>query len=672
MRTYGPRLGRIWEGVGPMEEAAQRLLKKLKAEENQGLGRLKIFFGYAAGVGKTYAMLEAAHAAMDAGVDVVAGYIEPHQRPATQALMQGLEALPFLQVPYHGVTLREFDLDAALARHPQLCLVDELAHSNAEGCRHKKRYQDIEELLAAGISVYTTVNVQHLESLNDIVQSITGIAVRERVPDFVFDTAGQVELVDVEPEVLLERLQAGRIYRQDAAQRAMQNFFTKDKLIALRELALRRTADRVSAIVEREKDEDAGYYTDEHILVCLSSAPTNAKVIRSAARLAAAFHARFTALFVETPGTRELKGEHRDKLRENLRLAETLGARVATVYGTDVPQQIAEYAKVSGVSKIVLGRTGHGGTKTDRIFRRQALVEKLCALAPNLDVYVIPDHENQSSAAGPRRKLFTPKVTRTDAAATLGILAVATVLSELLRGFSESNTVAVYMLATFLISTLTGSHVCGIFAAVASVALFNFLFTPPLYTFEFSDPGALVTFLTLLVTGVVTATLASRVRSAASLSAMNAHRTEVLLETSQKLQQCASREESLDRMGEQLVQLLDRAVSLYAVEGNDLGEARCYGPQAGIERLQAKGERAVAQWVYRNNKHAGRGTSTLPAAKGLYLAVRTGGQVFAVAGIAMEAPDDLPAYERSLLLAMLAEFALALERRGLDEGTPRG
>ena len=261
-------------------------------------GKLKIFFGYAAGVGKTYTMLQAAHQAKERGIDVVAGYIEPHARPQTAALLDGLEQLPVKQVAYEGMTLREFDIDAALKRNPQLILVDELAHTNAAGSRHRKRYQDIEELLRAGISVYTTVNVQHLESLNDVVASITGIAVAERLPDRIFDRADQVEVVDIEPADLLERLKEGKFYRPNQAARAMDHFFTLKNLAALREIALRRTADRLNRAADTGVGTKAK--SSEHILVCLSGAPSNANVIRTAARMAEAFRSSFTALFVET------------------------------------------------------------------------------------------------------------------------------------------------------------------------------------------------------------------------------------------------------------------------------------------------------------------------------------------------------------------------------------
>ena len=302
-----------------------QLLKAIRNDtESKKRGKLKIFFGYAAGVGKTYAMLQAAHQAKANGTEVVAGYIEPHSRPQTTALLDGIEQLPVKRVLYGEMWLREFDIDSALKRKPQLILVDELAHTNAEGSRHAKRYQDVQELLNAGIDVYTTVNVQHIESLNDTVASITGILVRERIPDSVFDQADQVELVDLEPTELLERMASGNIYQEDQAARATLNFFTVENLTALREVALRRCADRVNLLTESARIQSRGdYHTDEHILVCLSSSPSNAKIIRTAARMARAFRGNFTALFVETGATTEMSEDDKKRLRDNIRLAST-------------------------------------------------------------------------------------------------------------------------------------------------------------------------------------------------------------------------------------------------------------------------------------------------------------------------------------------------------------
>lgn len=365
------------------------LKQNFPRESDKGRGRLKIFFGYAAGVGKTYAMLEAARQEKAAGRDVVAGYIEPHDRPDTMELLAGMELLTPMAVTYKGIILKEFDLDAALMRRPDLILVDELAHTNAQGCRHKKRYQDVIELLDAGINVYTTVNVQHLESLHDIVASITHVRVYERIPDDIFDDAGQVELVDIAPEELRQRLEDGKIYHKDQADKASVRFFTVENLSALREIALRRTADRVNREVVRERDA-AGkdYYTGEHVLVCLSPSPTNARVIRTAARMAGAFHADFTAVLVETA---DMKREHAKisrSMEANINLAKQFRANVITLYGDDIVQQIAGYARRNGISKIVIGRTVR---KRSFLHLKSTIIDRLIKAVPNMDVYVIPD-----------------------------------------------------------------------------------------------------------------------------------------------------------------------------------------------------------------------------------------------------------------------------------------
>ncbi|NCB62866.1 MAG: sensor histidine kinase KdpD [Clostridia bacterium] len=640
-----------------------RLLRELREESPRG--KLKLFFGYAAGVGKTYAMLEAAHAAKDAGVDVTAGYIEPHTRPETMALLEGLEQLPPLKVAYRNITLNEFDLDAALKRRPQLILVDELAHTNAEGCRHKKRCQDIEELLTAGIDVYTTVNVQHIESLNDLVASITGVVVRERLPDSVFDGADQVELVDIEPADLIARLQKGKVYREGQAARALDNFFVPENLAALREIALRRTADRVNRGKEKKSGADGGqYFTGEHILVCLSSSPSNAKVIRAGGRMAEAFHGRFTALFVETPNTTELTEENRGRLRENLRLAEQMGAKIATVYGEDVPEQIAQYAEVSGVSKIILGRSNN---KKSMLRRGKSLVEKLTAEAPNLDIYIIPD--NLPPYKKPVAMPWPAPFSATDAAKAAGILALCTLVGYLFVwwGFSDTNIITTYILGVLLISLWTSGRIYSGVASILSVLLFNFCFTSPFYTLQFDNKSYFVTFVVTFLAGILTSSLAIRIKRQARLEAMKSHRTEVLLETSQKLQRSQSGEEICSAAAEQIVRLLDRSVTVYRAENGAL-DAPVFFPrgegETGAPYLAAD-EGAVAQWAYKNHKHAGATTDTLPGAKCLYMAVRNNSEVFAVVGIAMDG-DSLEAYEKNLLVALLGEFALALEMEALD------
>jgi two-component system sensor histidine kinase KdpD len=631
-------------------------------------GKLRIYFGYAAGVGKTCAMLHDAHEAKKDNIDVVVGYVEPHVRPETMALLEGLEALPLLEISYKGIALKEFDLDRAIQRRPELILVDELAHSNAEGCRHKKRYQDVEELLRAGIDVYTTINVQHIESLNDIVASITGVSVRERIPDNVFDSADQVELVDIEPDDLIDRLNKGKIYREKQAQQALANFFTKEKLIALREIALRRTADQINRVAVQgcEPSKNNSPFTNEHILVCLSSAPSNTKVIRTAARMADAFHGTFTALFVETPETKELEDKNRSALRENLRLAEQLGAQIATIYGEDIPGQIAEYAKASRVSKIVLGRS----SRIRRWFIKSNFVDRLTALAPTIDIYIIPDMQPSSHINFKFKRPSHPSLG--DTAKSIALLLICTLIGFLFTywNFSIANIIIVYILGVQLNAIVTRGRIYTVVSSILSVLIFNYFFTEPRFSFQATDPGYPVTFMVMLAAALITSTLTKRVKEQARQSAQKAYRTEVLLETSRKLQQAKDQSDILNETAQQLVKLLDRTVIFYSAQQDTLSEPlvlqkkeSSVDPQAylGVE------ERAVAEWVYKNNKRAGNTTNTLSAAKCLYLAVRGGNAVLAVAGIVMDKEAPLEAFEKSLTIAMLGECALALEKERLNE-----
>ena len=628
-------------------------------------GRLKIFFGYAAGVGKTYAMLEAAHQAQKRGVDVVVGYIERHTRPDTLALLEGLEQLPEKIIEYKGITLKELDLDAALRRHPGILLVDELAHSNAEGCRHSKRYQDVEELLRAGINVYTTVNVQHLESLNDLVSSITHIAVNERIPDSVFDSADQVELVDIEPDDLILRMQSGKVYQKQQASRALDHFFTKDNLVALREIALRRTADQLSKKAQ-EAENEVTAKAGEHILTCLSSAPSNAKVIRTAARMAEAFHSSFTALFVETPETKELKGENLKRLRNNMRLAEQLGARIATVYGDDPAEQIAEYAKVSGITKIVLGRANH---RTSIFMKSKTLADRLTSRIENLDVYIIPDIQPLYRK---RRKLlhrseqgfswqdFGKSVLLTVAATGIGSLFYK-------LGLREANIIIVYLLGVLLTAVWTNGYFYGILVSLLSVFSFNFFFTVPRFSLTSIDPNYPVTFLVMLLASCLSCSLATRVKRQGRQSAQRAYYMELLMNNNQKMQQGQSEQEIIQIAAQQLQSLLDRPV-LYALLEKDQKLRFHVVPTAEAKQMMGgltAEEMGVAEWVAKNDKHAGATTNTLSHAQNLYLSVRGNQDVVAVVGIPAKFYPPLEAFEKNLMIAILDECGLILERRKL-------
>lgn len=643
-------------------QSPEQILKQIEKEEQSlNRGHLKIFFGYAAGVGKTYAMLKAAHSAKRRGVDVVAGYIEPHARPQTSALVNGLECLPNLVSEYNGITLSEFNLDAALARHPQLILVDELAHTNAPVCRHTKRYQDIEELLNAGIDVYTTVNVQHIESLNDTVASITGIMVHERIPDSVFDNAGQVELVDIEPQELIERLQAGKVYNPTQAERATENFFTVENLTALREIALRRCADRVNLLTEAVRIKShSDYHTDEHILVCLSSSPSNPKIIRTAARMANAFKGAFTALFVETPDYQVMSEEDVKRLRSNMRLAEQLGAKIETVYGEDVPFQIAEFARLSGVSKIVIGRSA--ATRRS-IFSKPTLTEKLIASTPNLDVHIIPDTEGKSVAYRVKkaRKKNEIVFSVSDLLKSVAILILSSCIGMLFRylGFAEANIITVYVLGVLVTSVVTRHRIYSLISSIVSVLVFNFFFTEPHFTLQAYDQGYPVTFLIIFLAALLTSSLAVKLKNHAKQAA---YRTKVLFDTNQLLQQAKGKNEIVSATANQLIKLLGKDIVFYLSENETLSEPHIFTVSGDKtdEEITGINEKAVAEWVLKNNKHAGATTETLSSAKCLCLAVRVNSRVYGVVGIYI-GNEPLDSFEKSILLSILGECALSLE-----------
>lgn len=641
-----------------------KLLKEIQVEEeSQTKGHLKIFFGYAAGVGKTYAMLKAAHIAKNQGIDVVAGYIEPHARPKTAALLNGLELLSTKEVEYNGIILHEFDIDAALKRKPQLILVDELAHTNAQGSRHTKRYQDIKELLNAGIDVYTTVNVQHIESLCDVVASITEVFVRERIPDSLFDNADQVELVDIEPQELIDRLNAGNVYKETQAKQAVENFFTIENLTALREIALRRCADRVNILTENARLKSHGdYHTDEHILVCLSSSPSNAKIIRTAARMATAFKGNFTALFVETPDFSVMSEENVKRLRSNMRLAEQLGAKIETVYGEDVPFQIAEFARLSGVSKIVIGRSS--GVKR-HLFSKPTLTEKLIASAPNLDIHIIPDTVSNEAIYRLRKAKKRNHIifSAADILKCIAILLVSSLIGTIFEnlGFAEANIITVFVLGVLVTSVVTKHQIYSLISSIVSVLVFNFLFTEPKFTLQAYDQGYPVTFLIMFLAAFLTGSLAIRLKNQAKQAARAAYRTKVLFDTNQLLQQSKDRNEIISVTSNQLIKLLGKDIVFYLVDKEKLEEPHIFSAtNENLEVCTSDNEKAVAGWVFKNNKRAGATTETLSSAKCLYLAVRVNNVVYGIVGIVMgEKPLD--SFENSILLSILGECALSLE-----------
>lgn len=658
------------------EELLRRIHAEEEAKEKEKKGKLCIFLGYAAGVGKTCAMLDAAHELLKEGVDLVSGYIEPHARPETSKREEGLEKVPPLLVPYKGIDLRELDLDAVLRRKPQLVLVDELAHTNAAGMRHRKRYEDIEEILDAGIDVYTTVNIQHLESLNDIVESITGIHVRERVPDKIFDSADQVKLVDIEPDILIERLKEGKIYKAVQAERALQNFFAKDKLIALREIALRRMADKVNRLailehIQNESGENGEYYQGEHIMTCISAAPSCKKVIRSASRMAYAFHAKFTALYVETTALQNAEPAVKKARDENIHLAEALGAKVVTVFGDDIAFQIAEYARVSSVTKLVLGRTNH------RILlgqKKGTLTDQISEYMPELDIFIIPDMGNTGKK---RYFLHTPK-RYVSAKATESLymdllketsaLCMATGVGFLFRklGFVDADIIMGYFFSILILSLYTTRRYIAVSAAVLSVFLFDWFFVHPYYSLTFYSGEYSVTFGIMLLFSIIISTVLSTGRRQARESAKIMYRTELLLENSRKMRRVENVKDLLMELSEKVLKLMNLSVVFY-VRKDEKTTGPWLFPREGVSKeelgkTQDEKERAVVDWVMANKKRAGCCTHTLPDAKAMYLPIKTSEEIYGVMGIILEEKREIPSFEYGLLTAMLNEAALVFAR----------
>lgn len=623
-----------------------------KQEERPSRGHLKIFFGYASGVGKAAAMTEAAREAVRRGVNVVVGWMESTDAEHVR-LIEGLERLPERRGASGDPELREFDLDAAMARGPELLLVEQLAHTNGPGSRHARRYQDIEELLKAGVDVYTTVNVQHIESLHDLVAAILGRAEQDRIPDSFFDNADQVELIDMEPQELLERLSGGS---ESCA-------CSLEQLTALREIALRRCADRMNLLAEMVHGRGGGeYQTDEHILVCLSSSPSNANILRTAARMASAFRCTLTALFVKTPDFSAMSEEDQERLRANMRLARQLEAKIETVYGNDVALQIAEFARLSGVTKIVIGRSA--ATKKS-LFGKPALTDRLIANVPQVDIHIIPDAGG--TASGYRIKKAhphqSPREFLLDFLKSLVILVASSAIGCLFDrlDFAEANIITVYVLGVLVTSVITSNRIHSLMSSIVSVLVFNFLFTDPKFTLQAYGQGYPVTFVIMFLGAFLTGTLAIRLKDNAKQAAQAAFRTKVLFDANQMLQGAQGRDEIFTAAANQLTKLLKKDIVIYPAEGEKLGEPRIFPAPGSTGTLDTSPEeQTVAAWVLKNNKHAGATTQTLSNAQCLYLAIRVTDSVYGVLGIDVGS-TPMDAFENSILLSILGECALALE-----------
>ncbi len=620
-------------------------------------GKLTIFFGYCAGVGKTYAMLNTAQQKSVEGVDVVIGYIEPHDRKETMDLTYGLEQIEKKKIYYKNHLFIEFDLEAALKRHPQLILVDELAHNNAPTSIHKKRYSDIEELLRAGIDVYTTVNVQHLESLHDVVESITRIKVNERIPDHIFDEADDIKLVDIEIEDLITRLKEGKIYKQVQAKRALDNFFVKDNLIALREIALRRCADRINLYANNENKP----FLKEHILVCLGTSPTNQKVIRTASKMAQAFHGEFTALYVETSANKTMAKKTYDQLQSNLTLAKHLRANIVSTYGDDIAYQISQYAKTSGISKLVLGRS----YQKRFWFKKQTIVDALTKLSPNLEIYIIPDNNSNCQRQSLNLDKFIQFSLR-DTLVLICTLIITTVLSVIayMVQFDLTSIVLFYVLSSCIIGMLTIYPIYTVISSLLSICIINFLFITPKYSFFITSKENILMVIVMVFVSSMINLLQLKLKKEKDLASSHAYSMDFLLQVSQRLQLANSYEDIMKETCYQLHKLIKNVILFYPVKHAFLQEPYIYNPQKlpNTEEIYlSKKEKTVAKWVYTNNKNAGALTSTLSDANALYMAIRKNNQIYGVVGIGVNAENTLTPNQILLIKTLLNEISLAFD-----------
>jgi two-component system sensor histidine kinase KdpD len=640
----------------------------LASMKNEGLGRLTIFLGAAAGVGKTYAMLESARERLVEGVDVVAGWVETHGRKETEALLKGLPAVPPHMLEYRGKEFAEMDLDALLERRPELVLVDELAHTNISGSRHARRHQDVEELLAAGINVYTTLNIQHLETLNDIVAQITGVTVRETVPDRILETASQIQLVDIPPEELIQRLKDGKIYVPEQAGEALRKFFRSGNINALRELALRYTAKRVDRQVEdymRLHGIAGPWPAGERVLVCVSQSPFSAQLIRVARRMAEGLQAEWLAVNVEAPRRIPASEAERDQLAKNLSLAWELGAETMTLTASNVAEELLEVARKRNVSQIIIGKPLHS-----RLWEwlHGSVVDKVIRQSQEISVHVIPgrlreDREKQVAAPVGQTIVLAPYT------GTFLMIVLITILAGLLGPYLGLVDIAMIYLLPVLFSAVRWGTGPAVFAAVVGLLTFDFFFVPPTLNFTVADLRYLISFAVFLLVALMTGTLSARLRQQVISSRQRETRTAALYALSSEIAAVAELDAVLESVARKVAETIEGQVLMLLPDKSGKLRLQASSVPKG-ESLLVDNEWAVATWVYEHNEMAGRGTDTLNGAAGLYIPLRTEQGVRGVLGIWFNNPERyLVPEQRRLLEAFAGLAAVALTRIQLTEQT---
>ncbi|GBR07382.1 sensor histidine kinase [Acetobacter oeni] len=640
-----------------------------KDDATRAQGRLKIFLGAAPGVGKTFEMLTTAHHLVRDGADLVVGVVETHGRSETAALVEGLESLPRRAVSYRGHVLWEMDLDAILIRHPKIVLVDELAHTNVAGSRHPKRWMDVKELLGAGIDVLTTVNIQHLESLNDVVAAITRVRVRETVPDSILAEADEIELVDLTPNDLLQRMRDGKIYAEHTAGRAMLHYFSPGNLTALRELALRQTAQQIDAqLVDHMKaNAIAGpWAAGERIMVCLTLQDRDASLLRYGKRLADRYHAPWIVLHVET--NRDLMEEARTRIAAQMHLAQSLGAETATIPGQDVALDALVYARTHNVTQIVAAHpAGSGWGGRFRQWMGRATTERLIQWANGFPVHVVP-----RSISDEPDIIMTPPAVRPHqfgpyVASTLIIAGTVAVALLLRRGFEVSNVSLAFLTAILWIAVVYGLWP-SLWASLLGMVCFNFFFLPPLYTLTIAAPDNVVALFFFFATALIASNLGARVRNQAVVARHRAEVTQSLYQFSRTLAGIVALDDLLWAASHQIATMLDCSVVILTRDADSLVVKASYnsGKKIGPEDL------AAATWAWKHDKVAGRGSDNLPGARWLFIPMRTGRGPVAVIGLDTDREGPiLDAEQQRFLDALADQTALAIERIMLADDLDR-
>ena len=633
--------------ITPERPDPDQLLARLERESVKAKrGRLKIFFGAAAGVGKTCAMLRAAHQRRKENLDIVVGIVETHGRKETQDLVNGLENLPLRQLDYKGKVLYEFDIDAAIKRRPTIILIDEMAHSNAPGSRHPKRWQDINELLELGINVYTALNVQHLESINDDVRQISGVQVFETVPDTVFEEADEVELVDLPPDELLKRLRDGKIYLPQQAKEAVNHFFRKGNLIALRELSLRQTAGRVNAQMLDYREDNAiqeVWQVSDKILVSIGPNESAEHLVRAGKQLSIRLFAEWFVVYVETPKAQKMSSEQKDSILRNLRLAEQLGAETHTFSATDITEVLIRFCSERNINKIVIGKSRRKGWKKKLL---GSLVDDIIVKAQNINIYLLSSlktdevddvfteqqiYNYKHPLSSLKQNLISRvKIPYGSYARSLVLILLCSAVSQLMFGhFELSNLIMIYLLGVVFVSSRFGFGP-SILASIFAVASFDFLFVQPYYSFAVADIQYLFVLIVMLLVSMVISNLMIKVRFQAKTAVQREQRSTMLYLLSKEL--CNSRtEQDVLRITVKHLYVQFKCLSVILFT-NSTGRIVLPSNKADSESF-IKADRDVAQWVFDHNEIAGFGTNTLPSAHGIYFPIHINSEVLGVLGI---------------------------------------